>query len=81
MYNFLLSADFLEKIKHHYQRASIPKINQDQLFSVSLPLPPLQVQEEIVARIEAERALVKANEELIALMKRRIAETMERVWQ
>jgi type I restriction enzyme M protein len=81
VFNFLLSDTFLEKIKPFYERASIPKINREQLFSVPIPLPPLSVQKEIVARIEAEREIVRANEHLIELMKKRIEETIARVWE
>ena len=45
-----------------------------------IPLPPLEVQQKIVQRIEAERELVEANKRLIEMIKARIDETMARVW-
>jgi type I restriction enzyme M protein len=59
---------------------SMPKINQSIVESMPLPLPPLEIQQAIVDRIEAERALVEANKKLIELMKGRIDEVMARVW-
>ena len=52
--NFMLSMKFNESIKGLYERASIPKINRAQLFSVKIPLPDLETQRAIVAQIEEE---------------------------
>lgn len=60
--------------------ASIPKINQSQLFGTSIPLPPLATQQAIVAEIEAEQALVNANRELIARFENKIQATLARIW-
>jgi type I restriction enzyme M protein len=45
-----------------------------------IPLPPLATQRAIVAEIEAERALVNANRELITRMEKKIQATLARVW-
>ena len=45
-----------------------------------IPLPPLATQQAIVAEIEAERALVSANRELVERMEGRIAAAAGRVW-
>lgn len=77
---FMLSAAFNEAIRGYYERASIPKINQSQLFGTAVPLPPLATQQAIVAEIEAEQALVAANHELIARFEKKIQATLARVW-
>ena len=45
-----------------------------------IPLPPLEIQQHIVAEIEAEQALVAANRELIARFEKKIQATIARVW-
>ena len=40
--------------------------NREELKMVEIPLPPLAVQQALVAEIEAEQALVAANRELIS---------------
>ena len=45
-----------------------------------IPLPPIEDQEQIVAEIEAEQALVAANRELIERFERKIAAAIGRVW-
>ena len=47
---------------------------------LKIPLPPLEVQKEIVAEIEAEQAMVNANRGLIERMEKKIQATLTRVW-
>ena len=44
------------------------------------PLPPLATQQAIVAEIEAEQALVNANQELITRFEKKIQATLARIW-
>ncbi len=50
------------------------------LKSVKIELPPLPEQEEIVARIEKEQALVNANKELMAIFEGKIKAEIAKVW-
>ena len=45
-----------------------------------IPLPSLETQQAIVAELEAERALVDANRELITRFEQKIQDTVGRVW-
>lgn len=51
------------------------------LKSMKIPLPPLDIQREIVARIEGERAIVEGNRELIRLYEEKVKKVIERVWE
>jgi len=44
------------------------------------PLPPISVQHEIVAELQAEWKLVEANRELIRRMEARIKAKLDKVW-
>ena len=55
-------------------------INIQILKDVKIPLPPLDIQQAIVAEIEAERVLVDANRKLIERMERKVAAAIARVW-
>jgi type I restriction enzyme M protein len=48
--------------------------------SLSIPLPPLDTQQAIVAEIEDEQGLVNANRELITRFEKKIQNTLARVW-
>jgi type I restriction enzyme M protein len=61
--------------------AAQPKLNQAALNSIPIPLPPLEIQREIVARIETERAIVHGNRELLRLYEEKVKKVIERVWE
>ena len=60
--------------------STFPSITSKNLATLLIPLPELEVQQHIVEGLEAERALVAANHELILCMERNIQATMKRVW-
>ena len=57
-----------------------PQFNGNALRRIKLPIPPLSTQQAIVAEIEAERALVNANRELIQRFEKKIQAAVGRVW-
>lgn len=67
-------------IEEYVTGAAQPKLNQQALNSMKLPLPDLATQRAIVAEIEAEQALVEANRQLIARFKAKIKAVLDRVW-
>lgn len=60
--------------------AAIPGITRDDVLTLKIPLPPLEMQQAIVAEIEAEQALVNANRDLIARFERKIEQAIACVW-
>ena len=46
-----------------------------------IPMPPIKTQRSIVTEIEAEQAIVDANQELVKRIEARIAATIGRVWE
>ena len=76
LFYFLLGFD-LSSISNS---AGIALINNGDIASVEIPLPPLATQQAIVAEIEAEQALVAANCELITRFEKKIQATLARVW-
>ncbi len=61
--------------------AAQPKLNQKALNSIPIPIPDsVAVQQSIVTELEAEKALVAANRELIERFEKKIQATLARVW-
>ncbi|MBN1453656.1 MAG: restriction endonuclease subunit S [Anaerolineales bacterium] len=58
-----------------------PQLPIRNMIELKIPLPPLEVQREIVARIEKERAIVEGNRELIRLYEGKVKKVIERVWE
>ena len=61
--------------------ATYKEITKSRFSQLRIPLPPLSVQQEIVAEIEGERALVRANRELIERFEKKIESAIARVWR
>ncbi len=59
---------------------AITRLTLTKLNAAMIPLPPLAIQQQIVAEIEAEQALVAANRELIERFEKKIQATLARVW-
>lgn len=81
---FLLSAIFgrnvVDQMIGMMGKGAYPSINQKDVASVKIPLPPLETQKAIVAEIEAEQTLVNANCELIERFEKKIMAIIARVW-
>lgn len=73
--------EFQKGIKDFASRAiGQANINASNLASYAIPVPPLEIQREIVAELEAERKLVEANRELIARMEKKIQAKLAEMW-
>ena len=59
---------------------SMPKINQAIVESIPVPLPPLDIQREIVDEMEAERVLVESNRKLIEIFEAKIKAKLDEIW-
>jgi type I restriction enzyme S subunit len=59
---------------------AITRLTLTKLNAATIPLPPLETQQQIVAEIEAEQALVAANRELIARFEKKIQARLTEVW-
>jgi len=57
------------------------ELSKSRFSTLTIPLPPLAVQQAIVAEIEAEQKLVNANRELIERMEKKIQAVLARVWR
>jgi type I restriction enzyme M protein len=76
LYSLLKGSDLTSTISASAQ----PQITRQGLAPFAVPIPPLETQQQIVAEIEAEQALVAANSELIARYEKKIQATLARVW-
>ena len=61
-------------------KGSYPSINQADVESIQIHLPPLEVQKEVVDEIAMEKILMEANRELIERFEKKISAVIGRVW-
>ena len=74
------SSHFNEAVLGLLSGAQLPRIGWRSFADLKIPLPPLDVQKEIVAEIEAEQAIVEANRQLINRFEKKISAAIGRVW-
>jgi len=76
---------FLLKIKEKDIKgnggAVFDSISRKDIESIPIPLPPLSVQERIVAKIEAERKVIEGCRELIKTYEEKIKRVIDKVWE
>ena len=57
------------------------EISKTNLCSLSIPLPPIEVQHRIVDKIEAERKAIDGCRELIKIYEEKIKRVIDKVWE
>jgi restriction endonuclease S subunit len=77
---FAQTQTYWEQAKSLVTGGGQPQFNGNALKSISVPIPPLDIQREIVAEIEAERALVEANRKLVDLFEKKIQTKLAQIW-
>jgi type I restriction enzyme S subunit len=61
-------------------RSGMPKINQDQLAQIKIPLPPLETQRQIVEKLDKQMRALKGVRLLKSEAEKRIEEILAGVW-
>jgi type I restriction enzyme M protein len=70
--------EFCQKVKTDGINQS--NINPKNLATFMIPLPPLEVQRQIVSQIEKERELANSNKQLIEIFEQKIKDRISKVW-
>lgn len=75
---YILKEMKLQSIKNG---AGIPGLNRNDVYSkYKIPLPLLEIQEQIVTKIESEQKIINGNKELIIIFEKKIKDKIVDVW-
>jgi type I restriction enzyme M protein len=77
---FLNSDTAYAQAQSRSKSGTVTNLHLIDIKTIQIPVPPLYEQQQVVAEIEAEQALVSANRELISRFERKIQTTLARVW-
>lgn len=80
IYFMLFSSYVMQQIINKMGKGSYPSINQTDIENTILPIPSLEIQQEIVTQLESEQHLVDNNKLLIEIMEGKIKATISKVW-
>lgn len=76
----LRTQEYRKKVINLSNKANITNISQISIKSIVIPLPPLQIQQQIVERIESERILVESAKKLIQIYEQKTKTTVAKLW-
>lgn len=74
------SSSFINSLLGNSVENARANVSMGVLGGLSIPIPDIDTQRNIVAQIEEEQRLVNANKELIRLFEAKIKATIDRVW-
>jgi type I restriction enzyme M protein len=57
-----------------------PKLNQQNLNLIPIPVPSMEIQQSIVERIESERQIIEGNKKLIEIYTQKIQDRINKIW-
>jgi type I restriction enzyme M protein len=60
-------------------QAGVPGLNRNDAYKIKIPLPSLATQKQLVAKVEEEEKIIKANKKLIEIMERKIEKVIEEI--
>ena len=80
LYYFFQSENCQSQFRKIISGAAQPQLPIRDLNSAKIPLPPIEIQNQIVAQIEKEQTLVNANKELIEIYEQKIKDRIAKVW-
>lgn len=59
-------------LKQYITGSAQPKLNQDNLNKIQIPLPPIEIQKQMVEEMEKEEGIITSNRNLIEVMEKKI---------
>lgn len=77
---FLNSQNFTHQVENFVSWSAQPQLPIWTLKNFKIPLPPFEIQEQIVAKIEEEQKLVESNKKLIEIFEKKIEEKISEIW-
>lgn len=81
IYYFISSLNFIESGKSHMTgTGGLQRLTKDYATRYKIPIPALEVQQQIVVQITKEQKVINANEELITIFENKIKDKIAGVW-
>lgn len=77
---FLNSENAYRQATSRSKSGTVTNLHLVDIKTIQIPLPPFEIQKQIVTEIAAEQALVTANRELIERFEKKIQDTIARIW-
>ena len=77
--HLLLSQNFYEFCQKTAGGGAQGNISPSQILNYKIPLPPLEIQKQLVAGMEEQEKIIEANKKLVGIMEQKIAEVLSEI--
>jgi len=75
--SYFFNTDYFRKQISGSETSSINQITKSMLDLVIVPLPPFEVESQIIEKVEKEKEIIESNKKLIDIMQKKINEVLE----
>jgi type I restriction enzyme M protein len=79
VFHLLFADDLQNQMAGRMGKGSYPSINQDDVEQLSIPLPSLEIQKELVAEAEKEQQIINVNKQLIEIYEQKIKSVISEI--
>jgi len=77
---YQMIANNLAVIEKGFRGVGLKNVSKKYLQSIQIPLPPIEVQQQIVAELDGYQKIVEANKELIKIFEQKIKDKISNLW-
>lgn len=77
---YFLSPLFNQTVLKGIKGAQLPRVGFEYFKTIKVPIPEIEIQQQIVTRIEQEQQLVNANKQLIEIYEQKIKDRIGKIW-
>jgi type I restriction enzyme M protein len=77
---YFLSQGFNHEVLKSLKGAQLPRVGYEDFSKIIIPLPPKEIQQQIVEQLDQEQNIVRSNKLLIILFEKRIKDRIAKVW-
>lgn len=80
LFYILMSTTYNKILKSKIQTSGLPAINHKSVKEILVPVPPIEIQQKIVEKIESERQIIQGNKKLIEIYTQKIQDRINKIW-
>ena len=66
-------------LKPYITGVTVPKLNQEKMRSIKIPIFSIETQKQLVAEMEEQEKIIEANKKLIGIMEQKISEVLAEI--
>lgn len=66
-------------LKPYITGVTVPKLNQEKMRSIKIPVFSIEIQKQLVAEMEKQEKIIEANKKLVGIMEQKISDVLSEI--